>query len=397
MAIDRDVSVRTAAVVGLASLAAAMGIGRFAFTPIFPLMQETLGVTLAEGAWLATANYGGYLVGACISFALTPRAGISAKWGLLAVALATLAMGSSSSLISWLFLRFVAGVASAFVLVGASAWSLAHLASHRRSDLAGFVFAGVGIGIALAGVLVLCAAALRGTFAQAWAALGIVALAVALCTWSRFGGLTPAAQIDAPTVVTKLDRFSWLLVGCYGVFGFGYIVPATFIPAAARTLVSDPLVFGWAWPVFGLAAAVSTVLVTILFRSTAARRVAAASLLVMAVGVAAPAIDKSLGALVASALCVGGTFMVMTMAGFQEARRLSRGDPTKLISALTAAFALGQLAGPILVSMTDSAANGLMLVSALAAAFLVGSALALLCIRDGAPPSSVPLPQQRTR
>src|SRR4051812_25238330 len=124
MAITQYVSSRTAAVVGLAGLAAAMGIGRFAFTPIFPLMQERLGVTLAEGAWLATANYLGYLLGACVSFALVPKAGVSAKWGLLVVAVATLAMGSTSSLPIWLFLRLIAGVASAFVLVGASAWSL---------------------------------------------------------------------------------------------------------------------------------------------------------------------------------------------------------------------------------------------------------------------------------
>src|SRR4029453_361811 len=141
------VSVTAAALVGLASLAAAMGIGRFAFTPIFPLMQEKLGVTLAEGASLATANYIGYLVGACASFALAPKAGLSAKWGLIAVALSTLAMGITSDLLTWFALRFVAGVASALVLVGASAWALAHLASHRRSDLAGWVFAGVGIGI----------------------------------------------------------------------------------------------------------------------------------------------------------------------------------------------------------------------------------------------------------
>lgn len=397
MAINQYVSVRTATVIGLASLAAAMGIGRFAFTPLFPLMQETLGVTLAEGGWLATANYVGYLLGACASFVLTPKAGVSAKWGLLAVALATVAMACTNSLPIWLFFRFIAGVASAFVLVGASAWSLAHLASCRRSDLAGWVFAGVGIGIALAGVLALISSAMLGSSAQAWAALGSIALAVAVSSWRRFAVLTPAVKTDVPAVATPLDRSAWLLVGCYGVFGFGYIVPATFIPATARTLVSDPLLFGLAWPVFGVAAAVSTVAVTTLFRSAAPRRVAAASLLVMAFGVAAPTIDNSLGALLASAVCVGGTFMVMTMAGVQEARRIATGDPTKLIAALTAAFAIGQLAGPVIVSMSSSATNGLVLASSLAAALLVCSALALLSIHDDRLRRTKPLPTQRSR
>src|SRR5438045_1046609 len=104
MAIGHCVSSRTAAVVGLVGLAAGMGIGRFAFTPVLPLMQATLGVTLAEGAWLATANYVGYLLGACLSFTLVPKSGASARWGLLVVAVATLAMGSTSSFPIWLVL-----------------------------------------------------------------------------------------------------------------------------------------------------------------------------------------------------------------------------------------------------------------------------------------------------
>src|SRR3954447_4849694 len=151
MAHRSQVSARLAAGLGLASLGAAMGIGRFAFTPIFPLMQAAQGVTLNQGAWLATANYVGYLIGASLSFALTPSAGASARWGLLAVAVSTLAMGFTNSLQLWLLLRLIAGIASAFVLVGASAWALAHLAVHQRSDLAGWVFAGVGIGICVAG------------------------------------------------------------------------------------------------------------------------------------------------------------------------------------------------------------------------------------------------------
>ena len=386
MADRRHVSVSLAAGLGLASLAAAMGVGRFAFTPIFPLMQEALGVTLAQGAWLATANYVGYLVGASLSFVLTPRAGTSARWGLLAVALSTLAMGFTGSLQVWLLLRLVSGVASAFVLVGASAWALGHLAFHRRSDLAGWVFAGVGIGICLAGWVALAAGTSRGAPAQAWAALGAIALVVAAAAWGRLSIATPVSQAQESAGAAPLYRSAWVLVACYGSFGFGYIIPATFIPAAARSLVNDPLVFGWAWPLFGLAAAVSTVGVTTLSRSSAPRRTAASSLLVMAAGVAAPAIHMSLYTLAVSAVCVGGTFMVMTMAGVQEARRISTGTPTKLISALTAAFAVGQLGGPVMVSLSLSAGDAFTIPSAVAVVLLICAAIALLLTQDGAMP-----------
>jgi len=390
----RYVSVKVAAVVGLASLAAAVGIGRFAFTPIFPLMQETLGVTLADGARLATANYVGYLLGACASFLLTPRAGVSARWGLVAVALSTLAMALTGSSWLWLLLRLVAGVASAFVLVGASAWALAHLSSHRRSDLAGWVFAGVGTGICVAGLVALALGTVHGAPAQGWAALGVIALVVALGTWRSLSVATPASQAQDSAAADPLGRSAWLLVACYGAFGFGYIIPATFIPAAARTLVQDPVAFGWAWPLFGLAAAVSTIGVTTFFRSTAPRRTAALSLLVMAVGVAAPAVNMSLYTLAVSSVCVGGTFMVMTMAAVQEAGRISAGNPTRLIAALTAAFALGQLAGPVVVSLSLPAGNGFTLPCAVAAAFLVCSALALLLTEGDAVPKGQQLPRE---
>ena len=392
----RHVSAKVAAVVGLASLAAAMGIGRFAFTPIFPLMQEKLSLTLAEGAWLATANYVGYLLGACASFLLAPRAGVSARGGLVAVALSTLAMAVTSSLWLWLLLRLLSGVASAFVLIGASAWALGHLSRHRRSDLAGWVFAGVGTGICLAGLVALALGTVRAAPAQGWAALGVIASIVAVGTWTSLSVATPASRAQESAAAGSLGRSAWLLVACYGAFGFGYIIPATFIPAAARILVQNPLVFGWAWPVFGLAAAISTVVVTTCFRSTAPRRTAALSLLVMAVGVAAPAVDMSLYTLAVSAVCVGGTFMVTTMAAVEEGRRISAGNPTKLIAALTAAFALGQLAGPVVVGLSLPAGSSFTLPSAVAAALLVCSALALLLTEANALPAVQQLPYERT-
>ena len=49
---------------GLLSLAVAMGIGRFAFTPMLPLMVQAGQLDVAGGGWLAAANYAGYLLGA---------------------------------------------------------------------------------------------------------------------------------------------------------------------------------------------------------------------------------------------------------------------------------------------------------------------------------------------
>src|SRR5262245_22420946 len=95
---------------GLAALAVAMGIGRFAFTPILPMMQDEFGVTLAEGGWLASANYLGYLAGALSSAVVVRRAQLGAiRLGLVAIALSTLAMGATQDFTAWMALRFLPG------------------------------------------------------------------------------------------------------------------------------------------------------------------------------------------------------------------------------------------------------------------------------------------------
>ncbi|MGI9025342.1 MAG: YbfB/YjiJ family MFS transporter, partial [Burkholderiaceae bacterium] len=250
---------------------------------------------------------------------------------------------------------------------------------------------------------------LAGDPAHAWLALGAVSTCVAAATWRALDRVAPAAA-HAPSTTqahgapaTEIDRSSWILVVCYGAFGFGYIVPATFLPAVARAFVADPAVFGWTWPVFGVAAAASTIAVAALTTRAAPRTVATISLLVMAAGVAAPVVRMSIASLLFSAICVGGTFMVMTMAGMQEARRIAAGSGlrsdsgadsaadsgSRLIAGMTAAFALGQLAGPLLARSGPSAVAAMRVPSIVAATVLLVAALVLALDRPRTPASSV--------
>ncbi|HEY3074701.1 MAG TPA: YbfB/YjiJ family MFS transporter [Burkholderiales bacterium] len=347
------------ALAGLAALAVAMGIGRFAFTPLLPMMQDDAGISLAQGGYLASANYLGYLAGALL--AMRPaRADVAIRAALLAIALTTFAMGYAHGMLVWTVLRALAGVASAWALVHVSSWCLAQAP-------AGIVFSGVGWGIALAGVLCLALMHAGVSSSQAWIALGGVSLVVTAFVWPMVGE-GPARKAAARFIWTA-DRAR--LVICYGAFGFGYIIPATFVPAMAKNIIDDPAIFGWAWPLFGATAAVSTLFVV------GTRRVWTVAALAMSAGVAAPIIIPGAAGIVASALLVGGTFMVITMAGMQEAREVAGADAPALMAAMTAAFAAGQIAGPLLVAVLLHAGGGLSSALAIAAASLVVSAIAL--------------------
>ena len=339
---------RRAVVTGLAGLAVGMGIGRFALTPLLPLLRAD-GLTLTQGAWLADANYLGYVLGALAYLAVNPLPSRAARVGLVAVSLFTLCMAPSPPFVWSLLLRLAAGVASAFVLVGISAWALGAIAGTRRTDAAGGIYAGVGIGILAAGLAAMAVGVAGDTATVGWWLVGGIAAAVAAGTWRSLG------SGDSPPTVgaTQQPEHSRLtLVACYGAFGFGYILPATFLPAMASELVADPAVFGWTWPIFGAAAAVSTWACGALLRRTSPRTLWAVSQLVMAVGVLLPAAaPRSVASLITSALCIGGTFMVATMSGLQEARRVAGAAAPRLMAAMTVAFGIGQLIGPLLVGV----------------------------------------------
>lgn len=368
------------ALAGLVALAVAMGIGRFAFTPILPMMQEDAGVSIAMGGWLASANYVGYLAGALsvIWWRLDATTGIRA--GLVTIGLATLAMGLEQRLAVWLALRAVAGVASAWVLIYVSAWCLERLASLGRPALSNTVFAGVGTGIALAGALCLTLMRVGAGSARAWVVLGLLSLGLSACIWLVFGaraGSPGASAEGASARGMAWDRESLRLVLCYGAFGFGYIIPATFLPVMAKQVIRDPAVFGWSWPVFGAAAMGSTLATAMLRSLVTNRRLWLASHLVMAVGIALPIAWSGIVPIMLAALLVGGTFMVTTMTGMQEAREVGGMHATGLMAAATSAFALGQIAGPISVSLVVGAGGNFAAALAIACAALIVSAYAL--------------------
>lgn len=222
------------------------------------------------------------------------------------------------------------------------------------------VFGGVGFGTALTGGLCLVFLHLSWSADQAWMAAGAVALVLAAACWPGYRGATQAPASATPSHAAPLRLRAHLrVVICYGILGFGYIIPGTFLPTMAKQMIPDPAVFGWAWPIFGSAALVSTLMAGWLSAHLPNRLIWAMSHVVMAIGVAMPALLPGMTGIVISACCVGGTFLVGTMTGMQEARILAPDHASRLMAAMTAAFGMGQIFGPLLVSLVADLQNGM--------------------------------------
>ncbi|MBV0931747.1 YbfB/YjiJ family MFS transporter [Marinobacterium weihaiense] len=340
---------------GALALAVAMGVGRFAFTPLLPLMlRDGLLDTTSVYGW-ASANYLGYLMGALSAFWLQRHPLIGLKAGLLGIALMTLSTGIldiPQLAQAGIALRFGCGLLSAWVLVCTSSWCLNALTHIDKRHHGSWIYTGVGAGIALTGTLTWLSGSLFAT--DAWIMLGLLALLLSVL---------PLCQPEVRYLSGETGRHvqrnltpnarHWPLIGCYALSGFGYIIPATYLPALAQQQIDNPHLFGLAWPIFGLAALLSVALVAFKCRHWSHQRTWATAQGVMAVGVLIPAFGQRLECLALSALLVGGTFMLATLAGLQLAREREPDNPTPLLGLMTAGFASSQIAGPILVQQLE--------------------------------------------
>ena len=373
------------AVAGMLTLAAAMGIGRFAYTPLLPPLRETLGWSLAAAGDVASANFLGYLVGALIAAPLAQR-GSRTRWllvGMVGSAVTTCLGAFVDGLAGWLLIRLLSGVASAFCLVLGTATVVEALVARHRPGLAALHFAGVGGGIVLSVVVIEAVAAAGGSVHASWAALGLVAAAA--LAWSgavllRAAAVsgTPHGPVDPASAPAAARGPLLRLIVAYGLFGFGYVVTATFIVAMARRLGEATLLEPATWAVVGLLAAPSVAFWQHLSRRIgifAALRVAFA---IEAAGVLLAGYGSGAWALLLGGALLGATFMGITAQGLGAAREIAGRHPGRVLGWMTAAFGLGQWLGPAVAGRLAEYSGGFGLPSRVAAILLV---LGLLLLR----------------
>ena len=337
---------RRIALRGAAAMAAAMGVGRFAYTPILPLMHTQAGLSPQFGSALATANYAGYLGGALAGTAVPAltrsRTALRVSLVLVTVSLALMPVTRDGS--AWFAFRLVAGAASALAFVIAAGTLITALRDHA-DHLTGWGFGGVGAGIALSGALVL---ALRdaGTWRQAWWLVAALSLVLAIPAWQLpIDAAVPAKRREPAPSAEPMRGFGALLAA-YCLEGVGYIIAGTFLVVAI-----DQSAPGWvgtsAWVLVGLAAVPSAALWAGLSRRWSRPRLLTAALAVQSVGIALPALVGGVGPALVSAVLFGGTFLGIATLALAIGAQI--GSP-RAVAVLTAAYSAGQIAGPLVVT-----------------------------------------------
>ncbi len=385
------------AIAGAVSLAVAMGIGRFAFTPLLPMMLADGVIDLAAAGWLASANYLGYLAGALLCTfqpwiwarvrGLPPVDGPRVvRGGLVATGVLTLAMALPWPPL-WPLLRFAAGVTSALVFVYTSGWCLMALARRGDAALGGAMYTGPGAGIVLSGLLASVMVAWQWRAAAGWVVFGVLAFGLAALVWRTIrsdpvgaaSGAAPAAA-DAGLAHGRAE-VGWL-AAAYGLAGFGYIITATFLPVIARAALPGSHWLDLFWPIFGIGVVAGALLATRVHIAGDLRRALAACYGVQALGIACSIVWPTLAGFALGSLLLGLPFTAITFFAMQEVRRLRPASAASTMGLLTALYGLGQIVGPPLASTllhrSASPAAGFTLSLEIAAATLAAGALAYL-------------------
>ena len=340
------------AVAGLIAMAAAMGIGRFVFTPILPGMMEGLGLSASDAGLIASANYLGYLAGALLGAGgwAHGRERRTMLAGLAANALLLGWMAFANALPTFLLIRFLAGMASAFLMVFMSAIVFSRLAVAGRGELQALHFGGVGIGIAASALLTGALYLAETGWRAGWLASAIIALiAFAAVYFMTPGGPLHPGVPGTATREPALPRSRELtrIILAYGIFGAGYIVTATFLVAIVRQGGEGRLFESAVWLATGIAGAPSVWLWGKAVRRIGLTAAFTLGCVVEAAGVVASvAIPGPAGPMVGGIL-LGGTFIAITAFGLQAGRQLAASAPRRALALMTASFGTGQILGPI--------------------------------------------------
>ncbi|MCL6706900.1 MFS transporter [Pseudomonas sp. R2.Fl] len=371
-----DIKLLPTAVAGAVAMAAAMGFGRFVFTPILPGMIADVPLSSADAGLIAAGNFVGYLagaVGAAYGWA-NGRERTVALWSLLLSTLMLAAMACAGSVATFTLIRFVAGVASAFSMIFTSSIVLAYAMSRDNEHVQSAHFGGVGLGIATSSLMVYLLSRWGGGDPSLWrvdwltsAALSFLMVLVVYAFLPKPGHAAGAAKPEPP--------LSWrpplvLLTLSYGLFGFGYVITATFIVAMARLNAAGPTIEFLTWFLTGLTAAVSIAAWRPLMLRYGLGPLYVATLLVEAVGVFASVALDGVWALFAGGVGLGATFIVITAYGLRIGRRLAPESPRRVLAFMTAAFGIGQIVGPVVAGWLAQVTGGFTLASLVAAAVL---------------------------
>ena len=349
--------------------AVALGLSRFSYGLLLPPMRDDLGWSYLLAGAMNTCNALGYFLGARATPALLRRFGV---WRVLMIGsvLASVFMlmsGFVSDTTALFLQRLCAGAASALIFIagGVLAARLGSMHGERAGFIIGLYYGGTGIGIAASALLVpaaLSSAAQHGAahgWQSAWLALGVACLLATAVMALPARAIGEAQLASGPAQRFAVKDFAYGLAG-YFLFGAGYIGYMTFVVALLRQQGMSPRLITVFYTVLGLAVlASSRIWARMLDRYKGGQSLAILNA-VLGAATLIPALTSAVPLIFISGLVFGAVFLSVVASTTALVRHnLPPASWSSGISAFTAVFAFGQIAGPVMVGWIADGPAGL--------------------------------------
>lgn len=344
---------------GIAGLVLSIGLGRFAYTPMLPLMQSQAGLSDALAGALAAINYAGYMSGALLAAWIDDPHWRQRLYshGLWLSMLSCVLMALAPNVWLWALARYLGGLCGAAGMLLGSGLVLGWLMRAGRRPELGLHFTGLGLGIVVSALGAMCMALLQLDWARQWQGYAVIGLLFLLPAWA-WRPPAPPPPVTAAAGSAPARRWMALMIAMYFCAGWGFVINATFTVAIVER---QPLLSGqgpWAWLLVGVAATPAVFL-----WDRVARRLGDVQALLLAfalqtVGVLLPAVSGSLTAALAGALLYGATFIGIVSLTLALAGRRSPANPGKAMARLTLSYGVAQISAPALTGAMVQASGG---------------------------------------
>ncbi|MEK9968453.1 MAG: YbfB/YjiJ family MFS transporter [Ferrovibrio sp.] len=330
------------ALAGFGALLLGLGIGRFGYTPLMPVLIEQGWLSAGDAGYLGATNLFGYVVGslsAATMARLVPVPRLT-RISMVTVAVSLVACAVPLGFAWFVPWRFLAGFTGGLLMVGAIPLVLSRAPLNQRGRSNGIIFTGVGTGIITAGTIV---PALAGFGPSAiWAGMGVLALIIAALTWKQWDGdsaLPPPPAEAAPARAFTLPVA--LLLAAYTLDSAGFVPHTVFLADyVARGLDRGVAAGGLTWVMFGIGALCGPLLVGFAAERFGFYRSIIGVLTIKSAAIAIPLVSQHPVALGISAVTVGAmTPGISALASGRVVELVGFGAHRKVWGWLTAGFA----------------------------------------------------------
>lgn len=231
-----------------------LGLARFSYAMVLPMMQNDLGMTNGQAGLLASFNLVGYLVFSILGGALSSRYGarIVAALGLLLAGTGMMFTGLAQGFAAVAIWRGLTGIGSGATNIAVMGLLPAWFSSEKRGFASGIAVSGSSIALIFSGLFVpwLITEYGQGAWRICWVAFGVVVILLAVCAYfilrnnpAEKGGKEWGYRIESQGGKGAINWHRvylapsvWYLGLVYSAFGFSHIIYMTFF---TKFLISD--------------------------------------------------------------------------------------------------------------------------------------------------------------